>query len=117
MRLASTASPPTRSPSRSSQKPVRLSSRCSRARLPSTKSVAADDPIWEPIEGISLETYASVTKGAQGQGVTDEAGMLAYAASQGYDQAAFKAAMDGWVERMKTSMAVGQQFNKLFMGK
>jgi hypothetical protein len=84
---------------------------------PSTKSVAADDPIWAPIEGVTLEQYATVTKGASGQGITDEAGLLAFAATQGYDQTAFKAAMDGWVERMKTSMAVGQQFNKIFMGK
>jgi hypothetical protein len=84
---------------------------------PSSKSVDVDDPMWEPIEGVSLEQYASITKGAADQGVTDEAGVLAFAESQGVAAAAFQAAMNGWNDRMKESMAVGQQFNKMYMGR
>jgi hypothetical protein len=80
---------------------------------PSTRSVAADDPIWAPINGISLQDYADLARTAQSRGVTDEAGMLALAQERGWDPADTKAALDGWVHRMGQSMAVGQQFRKL----
>lgn len=80
---------------------------------PSTRSVAADDPIWEPINGVSLQDYASLARDAQARGVTDEAGMIALASEQGWNPADTKAALDGWVQRMGESMAVGQQFRKL----
>ncbi len=80
---------------------------------PSNKPVAADDPIWEPIQGVSLQAYAEVAVEAQGKGVNDEAGMLAIAADKGFDGASFKAAMDGWVARMGQSQAVGREFRRL----
>jgi hypothetical protein len=82
---------------------------------PSTASVSETDPIWEPINGISLQDYADLAKEAQGRGVTDEAGMIALAQEKGWDPADAKAALDGWVARMGQSMAVGQQFRK-FLG-
>jgi hypothetical protein len=82
---------------------------------PSTSSVAASDPIWEPINGISLEHYAGLARDAQARGITDEAGMIAIAQEKGWDPADAKAALDGWVQRMGQSMAVGQQFRK-FLG-
>ncbi len=80
---------------------------------PSTRSVAGDDPIWQPINGISLEDYAQLARDAQARGVTDEAGMIAIAQEKGWSPADTKAALDGWVQRMGQSMAVGQQFRKL----
>jgi hypothetical protein len=80
---------------------------------PSTRSVAANDPIWEPINGISLQDYADLAREAQGRGITDEAGMITLAQERGINPADAKAAFDGWVRRMGQSMAVGQQFRKL----
>ena len=82
---------------------------------PSTRSVASDDPIWQPINGISLQDYADLAREAQARGISDEAGMIALAQERGWDPANTKAALDGWVQRMGQSMAVGQQFRK-FMG-
>lgn len=82
---------------------------------PSTRSVAADDPIWAPINGISLQDYADLAREAQGRSVTTEAGMIALAQERGWDPANTKAALDGWAQRMGQSMAVGQQFRK-FLG-
>ncbi len=82
---------------------------------PSTRSVATDDPIWQPINGISLQDYAELARAAQARGVTDEAGMIAIAQEKGWNPADTKAALDGWVQRMGQSMAVGQQFRK-FLG-
>ena len=82
---------------------------------PSTRSVAADDPIWAPINGISLQDYADLARDAQARGINDEAGMITLAQERGWNPADTKAALDGWVQRMGQSMAVGQQFRK-FLG-
>jgi hypothetical protein len=82
---------------------------------PSTSAVASDDPIWQPVNGISLQDYAEIAREAQARGVTDEAGMIAIAQERGLNPADTKAALDGWVQRMGQSMAVGQQFRK-FLG-
>jgi hypothetical protein len=79
---------------------------------PSNAPVADDDPIWAPIEGIDLATYAKVAKAGQAAGVTDEAGMAAVAQQQGLDPAAWGAASKGWIERMGQNMAVGQRFRQ-----
>ena len=81
----------------------------------SSRSVAADDPIWQPINGISLQDYGELARDARAGGVTDEAGMIALAQERGWTPADTKAALDGWVQRMGQSMAVGQQFRK-FLG-
>ena len=80
---------------------------------PSTRSVAGDDPIWQPINGISLQDYAELARQAQASGISDEAGMITLAQERGWSPADTKAALDGWVQRMGQSMAVGQQFRKL----
>lgn len=82
---------------------------------PSTRSVAGDDPIWAPINGISLEDYAALARDAQARGVTDEPGMITLAKERGWDPGHTKAALDGWAARMGQSMAVGQQF-RTFLG-
>ncbi len=83
---------------------------------PSNRSVAADDPIWEPINGISLQDWAELARDARARGVSDEAGMISFASQErGWNPADAKAAMDGWTQRSAQSMAVGQQFRK-FLG-
>ena len=79
---------------------------------PSNAPVADDDPIWAPIEGIDLPTYARLAKMGQNQGVTDEAGMAAIAQAEGYDAGAWSAASTGWIARMGQNMAVGQRFRQ-----
>jgi len=79
---------------------------------PSNAPVADDDPIFAPIEGISLQEYARLAKIAQSQGVTDEAGMAAIATAEGHDAAAWNTAVKGWIERMGQNMAVGQKFRQ-----
>jgi hypothetical protein len=80
---------------------------------PSTRSVAADDPIWQPINGVSLQDYADLARDAQARGINNEAGMITLAQERGWDPADTKAALDGWAQRMGQSMAVGQQFRRL----
>lgn len=80
---------------------------------PSTRSVAAEDPIWAPINGISLQDYADLAREAQARKINDEAGMIALSQERGWNPDDTRAAMAGWVQRMGQSMAVGQQFRRL----
>ena len=82
---------------------------------PSTRSVSADDPIWQPINAVSLQDYADLAREAQARGINGEAGMITLAQERGWNPANTKAALDGWVQRMGQSMVVGQQFRK-FLG-
>jgi hypothetical protein len=79
---------------------------------PSNAAVADDDPIWNDVEGISLQDYAKVAKAAQNAGVTDEVGMAAVAEQQGFDGETFNRAAKVWIERMGQQMAVGQRFRQ-----
>jgi hypothetical protein len=80
---------------------------------PSTRSVAADDPIWAPINGVSLQDYAGLARDAQARGVTDEAGMIALASERGWDPVDTKAALDGARYILMERFAEDAQFRKL----
>lgn len=82
---------------------------------PSTTPLAVDDPLLQSINGVALDQYARIIKGAAGQGFTDEAGVCGFAETQGVAAVDFAAAMAGWNDRMKQSMIVGQQFNRVYM--
>lgn len=79
---------------------------------PSNRPVAADDPIWAPINGISLQDYADLAREAQTRGINDEAGMITLSQERGWNPDDTRAALAGWVQRMSQNMAVGQQFRR-----
>jgi hypothetical protein len=81
---------------------------------PSNAPVGADDPILQPVDGISMQHYAWIAKLASNAGVTDVAGMVAIAEQNGLDGPRFAAACKVWVERMGQSMAVGQEFRRYY---
>jgi hypothetical protein len=64
---------------------------------------------------ISLQDYGELARDAQARGINYEAGMITLAQEPGWDPADTKAALDGWVQPMGQSVAVGQQFRK-FLG-
>jgi hypothetical protein len=77
---------------------------------------AAGGPDFEPIEGVSLELYAEISRALADRG-GDQSQAAQVAASKGVSAEGWQAAMDGWNGRMRTNPAVGQQFNKLYMGR
>jgi len=80
---------------------------------PSTRSVAVDNPIWQPINGISLQDYAELARDAQARGINDEAGMIALSQERAWNPADTKAAHDGWVAADGPVDGRGQQFRTL----
>ncbi len=81
---------------------------------PSNAPVADDDPILQPIDGISIQHYAWIAKLASKAGVTDEAGLKAVAEQNGINGDQFLRGSQGWTQRMGQSMAVGQKFRQFY---
>jgi len=82
---------------------------------PSTRPLDPNDPLLQPIHGVSLEQYAQYIKAAQRAGYTDEAGLYGYIeATYGVQPGVMPAVAAEWTARMGQSMVVGQQFNRIF---
>ena len=78
------------------------------------RSVAGRRPdLGSPSTASPCRTTPTSRRDAQASGINDEAGMITLAQERGWNPADTKAALDGWVQRMGQSMAVGQQFRKL----
>jgi hypothetical protein len=69
----------------------------------------------EPIAGVSLEQFATISKGLAAHGY-DQSKAVEVAASHGVSAENWQQAMDGWNDRIKGNPAIAQQFNKLYMG-
>ena len=74
---------------------------------------AATGPDFEPIAGVSIELYATISKGlaAVNYGQTRAPEI---AATHGVSGANWAAAVEGWNARMQTNPSVGKQFNALY---
>jgi len=79
------------------------------------QAMTAGTADFEPIAGVSLEQFAQVSKGLAAHGY-DQSKAVEVAASHGISPENWQTAMDGWNERIKGNPAIGQQFNKLYMG-
>ncbi|ORA63828.1 hypothetical protein BST23_17540 [Mycolicibacterium elephantis] len=82
---------------------------------PAMRPRDADDPIWQPINGISLQDYARLAREALARGIVDQAGMIRIAKELGWNPAEIKVAFDGWLVRIGQSAEVGQRF-RMFLG-
>jgi hypothetical protein len=78
--------------------------------LPGSAEAGAD---LEPIAGVSIEEFATVSKGVAAFGY-DPAKLPEIAASRGIQPAAWPTAHQGWHERIRQNRAVAQRFNQLY---
>ena len=80
---------------------------------PSTKPLSEDDPMLQPVNGVSLEMYGKAGAEAQRRGVNTEEGMAALIEEMyGVPAEDAKGAFPVWIDRMGKSMVVGQQLRK-----
>jgi hypothetical protein len=73
-------------------------------------------PDFEPVAGVSLETYAEVAKGLAAYNY-DQTMAVTLAGNKGIAPDAWQAAADAWNARMKANPAVAQRFNALYTGR
>ena len=64
----------------------------------------------EAIAGVSLEQYAAISKSAAAFG-HDPAKMAEFAATRGFSELVWRAAVAGWNARLRTDAAVARRFN------
>lgn len=77
-------------------------------------TAAVDPALLEPIDGISLERYAQLSKSIGARKLTTEAQTIEFLESQGHTHEQWLAAWEGWNERMKQDMALSGAFSQLF---
>ncbi|WP_460305457.1 hypothetical protein [Actinocorallia aurea] len=76
-------------------------------------SIADGDPRLAPIEGLSLQDYARISKIAATHGF-DLARLADYVASLGYDPQLYTRATEGWNARFKGDMALATHYGRLY---
>ena len=81
---------------------------------PSDRRPLPDDPLLQPVDGVSLEIYGTAAREAQARGITDEAGMARLTEEMHGDprRRPGQGRLAVWVQRMGQSMVVGQQLRR-----
>jgi hypothetical protein len=70
-------------------------------------------PDFEPIDGVSLDQFAAVSKAVAAFNY-DQAKLAQIAASRGIPAFAWETASRGWNDRIKRNFAVAQRFNQIY---
>ena len=77
-------------------------------------AAAVDPAMLEPIDGVSLERYAQLSKTIGTRQLTTEAQVHEFLASQGHTPEQWQAAWAGWNKRMEQDMSLSGHFSALF---
>ncbi len=77
-------------------------------------AAAVDPALLEPIDGISLERYAQLSKTIGTRQLTTEAQVHEFLATQGHTPEQWTAAWEGWNKRMEQDMSLSGHFSVLF---
>jgi hypothetical protein len=73
----------------------------------------AGGPDFEPIAGVTLEQFASVSKGVAAYNY-DASKLVIIAGQKGISAFAWDSAHTGWNDRIRSNPAVAQRFNQLY---
>lgn len=80
--------------------------------MPTTTPIDPADPRLAPIDGLTIEMYARVSK-VSAAGI-DRASLIAYAAGLGIDEQTWDSASYAWTERMRGDMPLAVHFGNLY---
>jgi hypothetical protein len=73
-----------------------------------------NDPVLEPIEGVTIERYAELCAAIVGAGLRSEDEVDAWAVDQGLEPGGYKRVADGWNARMGTHRALTNRYGALY---
>ncbi|MGQ0805417.1 MAG: hypothetical protein ACT4PI_16335 [Actinomycetota bacterium] len=73
-----------------------------------------NDPVLEPIEGVTIERYAELCAAISSAGLKTEDEVDAWAVKQGLQAGGYKRVADGWNARMGTHRALTNRFGGLY---
>lgn len=76
--------------------------------------VDPNDPIWAPIEDITLDRYAELTAALARQNLGGADQVQAWAEAQGVAPGTWQAVTSGWTQRMGANMQVRTRYGVLY---
>jgi hypothetical protein len=93
---------------------VQMQADVSASQAAAQQPVDLTDPVWAPIDGITLDKYAQLTAAMarQNLGTSDEA--QAWLEAQGVAVGTWPNVQTGWVNRMATNEAVRTRYGVLY---
>lgn len=80
-----------------------------------TRAAAAGGSDFDPVAGVSLDTYVAISRAMNDRGADQDAAP-AIALEHGVARAAWDAAVAEWNARMQRNAAVGARFGQLWRG-
>jgi hypothetical protein len=84
------------------------------AQAAARQPVDLNDPIWRPIDGITLDKYALLTAKMSRQSLGTPDQTEAWLEAQGVKAGTWATVQTGWVNRMATSEAVRTRYGVLY---
>jgi hypothetical protein len=79
-----------------------------------TQPVDLNDPMWAPIESVTLDKYAEISAGLMKNTIMGLENVNKYAEEKGVPAGAWQAVQNGWVARMGANMPVRTRFGNLY---
>ena len=76
--------------------------------------VDENDPMFEPIEGVSLDQYAKITAALAKQNLSGVDQVTAWVETQGVPAGAWQTVQNGWVQRMSANAQVRNRYGVLY---
>lgn len=76
--------------------------------------VDPSDPIWAPIEDITLDRYAEISAALVRQNLAGADQVTAWVETQGVKPGTWPAVQQGWTQRMGANMAVRTRYGVLY---
>ena len=95
--------------------PVAAAAANAQAAAFQSTDIDPNDPVLEPIEGVTIERYAELSAAVVGAGLKTEDEVEAWAVQQqGLPAGGYKRVADGWNARMGTHRALTNRFGALY---
>jgi hypothetical protein len=86
----------------------------SNAQVQATQPVDLNDPLWAPIEGITLDQYAKLTAALVRQNLGGIEQIEAWLETQGVKKGTWKTVQEGWTQRMAGNVAVSTRYGTIY---
>jgi hypothetical protein len=84
------------------------------AQAAAIQPVDLDDPVWQPISGVTLDKYAQLTAAMARQNLGTGDQTQAWLEEQGVQAGTWAEVQTGWVNRMATNEAVRTRYGVLY---
>jgi hypothetical protein len=84
------------------------------AHTAAVQPVDLNDPMWAPIDGITLDKYAQITAAMARQSLGPPEQAQAWLEAQGVQPGTWGNVQTGWVNRMSTNEAVRTRYGVLY---